>query len=87
MHMADWVKKLDAFLSFNERNILRNAGKVSAAMAEEHAGREFTKFERARLERAAKEPTSDFDRLVNKAKRLKPGDAAKPAMKRKKKGE
>ena len=36
MHMADWIKKLDAFLQFNERNILTHAGKVSKAIAEEH---------------------------------------------------
>lgn len=74
MHMADWIKKLDAFLTFNERNILRNAGKISAKMGEEHAAREFEKFDRARLDRAAAEPTSDFDKIVDKAKRLvKPG--------------
>ena len=70
VYMADWVKKLDAFLTFNERNILRNAGKVSAAMAEEHAKREFEKFDRVRLERGAKEPTSDFDKIVDQARRL-----------------
>ena len=30
---------------------------------------------------------SDFDKLVDKAKRLKPGDTPKPPSKRKKKGE
>lgn len=78
MHMADWVKKLDAFLTFNERNILRNAGKVSAKMAEEHAAREFAKFDAARLEREAAEPTSDFDRMVERARKLKPGNAPRP---------
>jgi hypothetical protein len=87
MHMADWVKKLDAFLTFNERNILRNAGKISAKMAEEHAAREFERFDRARLDREASEPTSDFDKIVERAKKLKPGDAPKPAKKRKKEGE
>ena len=87
VHMADWVKKLDAFLTFNERNILRSAGKVSAKMAEEHAGREFAKFDTARLERGATEPTSDFDKIVERTKNLKPGDATKPVKKRKKKGE
>jgi len=90
MHMADWVKKLDAFLTFNERNILTNAGKVSAAAAEEHAAREFEKFDTARLARAAAEPTSDFDRMVEQANRLGRGtdaraDAPEPATKRKKK--
>jgi hypothetical protein len=87
MHMADWVKKLDAFLTFNERNILRNAGRVSAKMAEEHAAREFGKFDAARLEREAAEPTSDFDRIVERTRKLKPGDANRPAKKRKKEGE
>ncbi|MEK6645034.1 MAG: RhuM family protein, partial [Planctomycetota bacterium] len=70
MHMADWIKKLDAFLTFNDRNILKNAGKVSAAMAEEHARREFGKIDAARLAQEAKEPTSDFDKIVDQAKRL-----------------
>jgi len=83
MHMGDWVKKLDAFLTFNERNILTNAGKVSSAMAEEHAAREFEKFERARLEREARDPTSDFDKLVDRAKRLKPGRTPASGKKRK----
>ncbi len=29
MHMADWIKKLDAFLKVNEREILTHAGKIS----------------------------------------------------------
>lgn len=87
MHMADWIKKLDAFLTFNERNILTNAGKVSAAMADEHAAREFEKYDRARLAHAAAEPTSDFDKMVEQTRRLKPGDSAKLAKKRKKGGE
>jgi hypothetical protein len=34
MHMVDWVEKLDGFLSFNEHEILTNAGEVSAAAAD-----------------------------------------------------
>lgn len=30
MKMADWVKKLDAFLQFNEYQILKDAGTVSS---------------------------------------------------------
>jgi hypothetical protein len=37
MYMADWIKKLDAFLSLNERDILTNAGKVSKAVADQLA--------------------------------------------------
>lgn len=31
--MEDWAKKLNAFLRFNEKDILENAGKVTAAIA------------------------------------------------------
>ncbi len=86
MHMADWVKKLDAFLTFNERNILTNAGKVSARLAEEHAHREFEKFDGARLLRDANEPTSDFDQIVAKSRTLKSTEAPKPAKKTRRRG-
>lgn len=88
MHMTDWVKKLDAFLAFNERNILTHAGKVSAAMAEEHAQREFEKFDRARLEQGAAAPTSDFDRMVEQAKEIGKGgtDGEKKVRKKGKEG-
>ena len=71
MHMADWIKKLDAFLRFNERNILTHAGRISQEMADEHAITEFKKFEVKRLQREAQQPTSDFDRFVEKTKKIK----------------
>lgn len=37
MTMEDWAKKLNAFLQFNEKDILENAGKVTAAIAKEFA--------------------------------------------------
>lgn len=70
MHMAEWIKKLDAFLRFNERNILTHAGRILQDMAEEHAITEFEKFEVKRLQREAQEPTSDFDRFVEEAKKI-----------------
>jgi hypothetical protein len=70
MYMADWVKKLDAFLAFNERDILTNAGKVSQALAEEHAHAEFEKYEAERRRLEAATPTSDFDRFVEKTKQM-----------------
>lgn len=71
MHMADWIKKLDGFLQFNERNILSHLGKVSQKLAEEHAHREFDKFEAERRRIEASQPTSDFDHAVEEVKRLK----------------
>ena len=70
MHMADWIKKLDDFLKFNERNILTHAGKVSNQLAEAHATREFEKYEIERKRIEAMEPVSDFDRAVEEVKKL-----------------
>lgn len=44
MYMQDWVKKLDAFLKFNEREILDNPGTVSAEIAKTLAESEFEKY-------------------------------------------
>jgi hypothetical protein len=44
MFMKDWIKKLDAFLRFNERDVLDNSGKVSAAIAKAFAEKEFEKY-------------------------------------------
>ena len=66
MNMVNWVKKLDDFLKFNERNILTHAGKVSQTLALSHAEGEFKKYEIQRLNNS----TSDFDQLVGKTKAL-----------------
>jgi len=87
MHMADWVAKLDAFLQFNERNILKHAGTVSHQLAEEHAHREFEKFDAERLRLAASQPISEFDRLVEESKqmeKLPPPKSSKPLRRKKK---
>jgi hypothetical protein len=71
VYMAEWAIKLDAFLQFNERNILSDTGKISHQVAQEHAYREFEKYniERQQLETAA--PTSDFDHMVEKVRHIK----------------
>lgn len=45
MTMADWAKKLDDFLEFNERQVLTGAGKVSHKNAEKIAHREYESFD------------------------------------------
>lgn len=70
MHMSDWAKKLDAFLEFNERDILTHAGRISQKMAEEHALKEFERYEAKRRRLEAATPTSDFDRFVEQSKKL-----------------
>lgn len=44
MHMQDWVQKLDAFLEFNEYDILHNPGKVSHEVATRLAQEEYDQF-------------------------------------------
>ena len=44
MRMADWVAKLDAFLQFNEYEVLNNAGKVSHEVAKQLAETEYDAF-------------------------------------------
>ena len=42
--LKDWAEKLDAFLSFNERQVLAGAGKVSHKQAVAHAQSEYEQF-------------------------------------------
>lgn len=44
MTMKDWAEKLNAFLQFNQKDILQNAGNVTAAIAKEFAENEFEKY-------------------------------------------
>ncbi len=48
MTMQEWADKLDAFLAFNEREVLTHAGRVSAEMAEQLALERYTEFEAKR---------------------------------------
>lgn len=62
MTMEDWAKRLDAFLAFDDREILQDAGKVSAEIARSHAESEFEKY-RIVQDRLFE---SDFDKHVKK---------------------
>jgi len=44
MTMEDWAKRLDIFLSADEREVLQDAGRISAEIAREHAEGEFEKY-------------------------------------------
>jgi hypothetical protein len=58
MKMTDWVAKLDAFLTFNEYDVLKDAGKVSQEVAKALAEKEYESF------RVGQDRTfeSDFER-------------------------
>lgn len=62
MKMADWVERLDAFLKFNEYEVLTNAGRVSAEIAKQLAGAQFEKF-RVKQDRDFE---SDFEKVVKR---------------------
>lgn len=70
MTMADWRRKLDDFLTLNDREILYGLGKVSHETMMVAANAEFDKYEAERRRIEATEPTSDFDEFVEKAKKL-----------------
>ncbi len=61
MTMEDWAKRLDLFLQYDDREILQNAGSISAAIAKAHAETEFEKY-RIIQDRLFQ---SDFDKLID----------------------
>lgn len=63
MTMKDWAEKLNAFLQFNERDILNNPGKVSKEVAKALAESEFEKY-RIVQDRLFE---SDFDKHIKLA--------------------
>jgi hypothetical protein len=48
--MKEWEQKLDDFLAFNERDVLRNAGKVSHDRAEAIAHERYATYDLNRRE-------------------------------------
>jgi hypothetical protein len=62
MKMRDWAVKLDAFLQFNEQEILQGKGAISHTVAMALAEKEYAVF---RIEQDRRYE-SDFDRLVKK---------------------
>lgn len=65
MYMKDWAQKLDAFLEFNEHDILTNAGKISAKLAEQFAKEQYEVFHQQRLAEPKKD---DFDKYIEEKK-------------------
>ena len=64
--MRDWREKLDAFLQFNERDILANAGCVEKAVADRLAKSEYDKFHARRLIAEAEADERAFEDAVKK---------------------
>lgn len=66
MYMEDWIKKLDAFLQFNEEDILLDKGKISHELAIEKAENEFAKYKIIQ----DKTYKSDFDKFIEEVSKL-----------------
>ena len=67
MTMEDWEKRLNGFLTLMDREVLQDAGKVSAEIAKAHARSEFEKY-RIIQDRLFE---SDFDRFLQLEDELK----------------
>jgi len=62
MTMKDWAEKLNAFLQFNQKQILEDSGKVTATIAKEFSEKEFEKYKP--IQDSLFE--SDFDKEIKK---------------------
>ena len=66
MTMEDWASRIDKFLLADDRDILENAGKISAEIAKEKAESEFEMY-RVIQDRTFK---SDFDLFSEEIEKL-----------------
>ena len=64
MTMEDWANRIDKYLLSDDRDILKDAGKISSEIAEEKALTEFKKY-RVSQDKLYK---SDFDKLIENSK-------------------
>lgn len=71
MTMADWETRLNGFLTLWDREVLQDAGKISAELAKLHAETEFEKY-RIVQDRLYK---SDFDQFIEEHSEGKGGNA------------
>lgn len=67
MKMTDWISRLDAFLQFNEYQILNDAGKVKHEVAVKLAEKEYEKFRVIQDQNFE----SDFDKEMKRVKGIK----------------
>lgn len=60
MYMKDWIEKLHAFLQINNKDILKDAGKISHELAMEIAEKNFQEYKRME----AKKSDDNFDKTA-----------------------
>ncbi len=78
--MNDWAQKLDEFLSFHDRQVLPDAGKMSKKSAEEHAKAEYEQFEtRRRIHKEALGEVEGIKQLEDVARELDRSEQREPS--------
>ncbi len=70
--MKDWEKRLDEFLHFNDRTMLKHAGQVSKKDADNHAKQEYKQFEVVRREHREAMAEGDYLKQLEEASRQLP---------------
>lgn len=70
MFMKDWREKLDAFLQFNNQDILQNAGNITKKVADKLAEEKYEQFSQNRLAYEDAK-TGDIDEAIKKLKEEK----------------
>lgn len=80
MHMADWISKLDDFLKLSDRNILKDAGRISHEAAKEKAEAQYETY-RAQQAALPQPVDEDFAKTLDELKQIE--QQAKKAPKKK----
>lgn len=80
MHMADWIEKLNGFLTLNDRDILTHAGRISLEMAQAKAELESDKF-KALTANAPRPVDADFEQATKGLRKLVKPKKPKPPKK------
>lgn len=83
--LKDWTERLDAFLAFNDREVLSSPGHASREQADLHAKREYERFAAERRTRLEAEGEAFNLRTLEAAAmvRLQTKESPTPAKRRK----
>ena len=61
--MKDWVKALDGFLEFNQRELLSHAGKISRELADTKALEQYEIYNQHRIKQTDEEAADEIAEL------------------------
>jgi len=71
VYMSEWKEKLDAFLMFNQQEILHDSGSVSMEIARHLALEEYDTFSLRRLKNDAVIPDNEFEKISKQIEQKK----------------